>query len=331
MEARVKPHGNTIKHIWMSDWRSKHNRKTLAVFGDSFTMANNAIIGGTHFYNDIEENYDDYSVTDEWRHLHQGKVIAFDDLNTNFEDYTANWMTYSAMRMDYDFQTHGLGGSNTYYAYYSMLEYLRLTKKPPEVVILLVNSTNRIYHPDVPNLCTGSVDNALHEINSGMWNRGDKGKKIFESASSYYKHLHDHEHEIIRKLHFCYYLDNHIVPKYPDTKFIIISGFPEHPINDYCDPTQYTYNYDYKNCMEIRPPMIHLVGLDGGLDEHNLINNEADHRPNHLTVNASRWFGDFMAEQMLSWAPEPRHFEITRKELQEYQQLTDAEKHQQNQ
>jgi hypothetical protein len=311
------------QRIWMSDLRHNHNRNTLAVFGDSFTMANNAIIGGTHFYNGHREEYPNEYSSNEWKHQHQGRVIAFDDTADIFQLYTNNWMTHTAMRLDYDFQSYGLGGSNTYYAYYSMLEYLKHTPKSPEVVILLVNSVHRIYHPDVPNICPGSMDMALQEMESGQFDRGDRVANIFKSTQLYYKHIYYHEHEQIRKLHFCYYLDNHIVPQYPDTKFVIISGFPDNPVEDYCDPTEFIYRYNYKNCMDIRPPMMHLTKLDekAGIAP-------TDPIFNHLSKNAALWFGKFMAEQVATWAPEPRYYNLTVEDLQEYQQLTDAEKHQ---
>ena len=75
--------------------------------------------------------------------------------------------------------------------------------------------------------------------------------------------------------------------------------------------------------MDIRPPMMHLTKLDelAGIAPDDPIFN-------HLSKNASLWFGKFMAEQVATWAPEPRYYNLTVEDLQEYQQLTDAEKHQ---
>lgn len=312
--------GNTIRPIWLNDTRASSDRKRIVCFGDSFIMANNAIVGGVHLLNKpfkYESDYtrlsEDYRSNPELAGRHQGNVIVFDETHRFFEKYTENWMTKTAMKLDYDFLSYGLGGSGTYHAYYSMLDYLKFQNhrrgvvNPPDVIIFVMGSCHRIWNKDIPNVCPGSLINAMEAMEAGEFQGTDKERHIWNALSVYFADLFDGNHEIQHKIHLMHYLDTQIVPQYPETKFVILHAFPDmhtHAKDDN-DPNDFAYYYDFKNCMEIRPPLMYFSKMDQMPDD---LKNEA--RANHFSPVIHEKFSDYMSQQIINFATGNHYLDI---------------------
>jgi len=307
-------YGNTIRPIWLNDTRANSDRKKIVCFGDSFITANNAIVGGLHFYNDtfnsaeIEQNYaDNREIGFGFAAVHQGRIKVFDESSPDFKKYTENWITKVAIDLDYDFTTYGIEGTGTFYAYYSMIDYLKNFQpnsgSGPDVILFVMSSTERIWNKYAPNICPTMARYARTDIDSGKWSRGDRLKSIYEAVEKYYLDLHDIQHEMHRKMHLCYYIDHHITKLYPNTKFIIFSGFPD--VGDYADLESIQYSYNFVNCMEVRPPLIHLSSLDGMPD-----NLENETRHNHFTPKVHELLSKYISNQIKNFVPGPKYFQI---------------------
>lgn len=303
--------GNTIRPIWLNDIRASSDRKRIVCFGDSFIMASNAIVGGVHLCNrpfikadHYEDLMNDYNNNPEFAGMHQGNVIIFDEAHPDFEKYTSNWMTKTAMKLDYDFTSFGLSGSGTYYAYYSMLHQLNFKNNvrgdchPPDVIIFVMGSSHRVWNRNIPNVCPGSVMNAQEALQAGTFSGTTKHQAIWNALGYYYADLFDNEHEIQQKVHLMYYLDNHIAPLYPETKFVILHAFPDVHVPDVDDVSNYAYYYDFKNCMEIRPPLLHFSKMDEMPDD---LKNEA--RPNHFSERVHELFSEYLHNQIRAFKP----------------------------
>jgi hypothetical protein len=289
-------HGTTP--WWINDQRSSSDRKKMVCFGDSFVMANNAIVNGAHLQNqgiqecnmhNHQESYDEINA--EWHRMHHGHTLAFDSNHPDFEEYTGNWMTRLAMLVDYDFVSYGMSGTGTFYSYYSMLNHLARAQSAPEVIIFVLSPTHRIWSDSVVNLCPGTIINAQQEIENGTWKKSQRASRVIESARLYYADLFDHDHERDKLTEFCYYFDNHITQLYPDTKFIILHGFNEFSEDESKnDPHEFQYVYEFKNCTEIRPPLIYLSGLDDPPEDFSM-----DNRQNHFTTRVQKALAAFLA------------------------------------
>lgn len=304
-----------LRSLWVDNHTTSKDRKSIVCFGDSFIMSNNAIINGTHCINvsmceqDINDLYKDYKrISPEYHLLYNSSVRFFDEGHDRFHEFTSNWMTQTAMELDYDFVSYGMSGTGTFYSYYQMINYLN-QRRPPDVVIFVLNQTHRIFNRHLINLCPGTIINSIEQMENDQWHRGDKAKKIVESAQYYFADLFDHEHEIDKLIHTCYYFDNHIVPQYPDTKFIILHSFNEYG-GDYTDPGVFKYVYDFQNCMEIRPPLIYLSKLDDEPEDMRL-----EHRTNHFSERVRKAFSHYMAMQIQNFSTGSHFLDLNKDNL----------------
>ena len=324
-------YGKNIRPIWLNDTRASHDRKRIVCFGDSFIMADNAIVGGVHLINrpfkDLiahEQLVDDYRNNPEFAGKHQGEIHAFDESHRFFEKYTGNWMTKLAMKLDHDFTTYGLGGSGTHYAYYNMLRYLEFRNNvrtpnlnPPDVIIFVINSVHRVWNKDIPNVCPGSLMNNQQAMEAGTWEGTEKNRQIWGALGHYYADLFDGDHEKQQKVHLMHYFDTCIAPQYPETKFVILHAFPDvHNNNevDDLDPANYAYFYDFKNCMEIRPPLMHLSRMDEMPDD--LLD---EIRPNHFSTRMHDLFSSYLFYQIQDFKPGGHFCPISLEQLENYQ------------
>ena len=237
---------------WINDFRSNPERGRIACFGDSFIMADNAIVNGTHYYNQgtaperLEYlHFAHYEISGEFTKMHNGGVVAFDEDHTLFESYTSNWMTMLAMDLDYDFMSHGMSGTGTFYSYYAMLKYLQSVPTPPDIIIFVLNTTARLFNRQLVRLCPGSIHRAREQMENDTWMGTPTASDIIKSGERYFTDLYDREHEMDKLVQFCYYFDNHIVPQYPDTKFIVLNAFGESEKvlsdEDWADPDTFEY------------------------------------------------------------------------------------------
>lgn len=323
-------YGKSIRPIWLNDTRADHDRGRIVCFGDSFIMADNAIVGGVHLINrpfttanQYEQLADDYRNNPEFAGAHQGEIYAFDESHHMYEKYTGNWMTKLAMKLDHDFTTYGLGGSGTHYAYYNMLRYLDFrnnvrnqTLNPPDIIIFVLGSVHRVWNKEIPNVCPGSLMNAQQAMEAGTWTGTEKHRQIWNALGNYFADLYDGEHEVHQKVHLMHYFDTCIAPQYPETKFVILHAFPDMNNlvdDDGFDPANFAYYYDFKNCMEIRPPLMYFSKMhempDDLLDEV---------RPNHFSSRMHDLFSGYLHHQIRSFKPGTHFCPISLEQLESY-------------
>ena len=302
-----------IGPAWINDLRYNPDRKRIACFGDSFIRSNNAIVNGTHFYNHgtspermeyLRSSHEE--ISSEFTKMHNGSIEAFDKDHPLFEEYTANWMTMVALDIDHDFMSYGMSGTGTFYSYYAMLDYLQRVPTPPDVIFFVLNTTQRLFHRKLIKICPGSIHSARESQENDTWKGSQTASDIIDSAERYFADLYDHEYEMDRLVQFCYYFDNHIVPQYPDTKFVILNAFSENSKllskEDWADPHTFEYIYDFKNCLEIRPPLYHFSVIDEFPEDPNY-----DPRENHFSYKMHREFSGFMKVNLNNFEPGPAY------------------------
>lgn len=296
---------------WINDLRYNPDRKRIVCFGDSFIRSNNAIVNGTHFYNHgtspermgyLQSSHEE--ISSEFTKMHNGGVEAFDEDHPSFKERTANWMTMLAMDLDYDFMSFGMSGTGTFYSYYAMLNYLQRVTSPPDVIFFVLNTTQRLFNRKLVKICPGRIQAVREAQENDTWKGSQEASDIIDSAERYFADLYDPEYEMDRLVQFCYYFDNHIVPQYPDTKFVILNAFGESlkllNVEDWADPDTFEYVYEFKNCCEIRPPLYHFSHIDEMPEDA-----EFDPRANHFSYKVHREFSGYMVVNVNDYKPGP--------------------------
>jgi hypothetical protein len=166
--------------------------------------------------------------------------------------------------------TYGYPGSGTWDAFYQF----KKIKIDADVVMFAWSGSNRLYNPDVRNICYGS-----------SLRQRDMTNPIWEAAYWYYKYLHNFEKTNQELVCFYYWFDGWLLENYPNTKFIHMWSFPEKADGDYY-PTiksninKLSYYHRWKNSVEIRPTLLHFSMLDGWPEDNNTW---ADNRLHHMT------------------------------------------------
>jgi hypothetical protein len=221
------------------------------------------------------------------------KIVGFGD---SFITYCNTWYGYTnliASRFDAEFISFGYAGSGTWDAYFQLENYLK-NNPAPDVILFAWSASTRLYHPDIRDLCYTSV------VMQPVEPKSEEHRPIYEAANAYYQHLHhitktDQEHSC-----FYHWIDTVLVPRYPNTKFIHMWGFPKNYC-DWGDTEQMEYLHTFTTAVEIRPALIHLSYLDEWPDD---LANET--RGNHLSPKMHKILADNIIAAIENYEPKLR-------------------------
>jgi hypothetical protein len=178
------------------------------------------------------------------------KIVGFGDSFITACDYDYVYTNLVAKHFDGEFESYGHEGSGTWDAYFHLEKYLK-NNPAPDVVMCAWSASVRLYHPTIRTIC----------YNSAVLNPVEPKTPEFEAAKAFYEYLHDAPKANMEHLCLYYWIDNVLVPKYPNTKFIYMWSFPNNAC-DYDKPEDMTYLHEFTNAVELRPALIHLSYMD---------------------------------------------------------------------
>jgi len=221
------------------------------------------------------------------------KIVGFGD---SFITHCNSWYGYTnliASHFDAEFISYGHEGSGAWDAYFQLENYLR-NNPAPDVILFAWSASSRLYHPDIRTLCYNSV------IANPVEPKNPAHKPIYKAAEEYYNHLHrinktDLEHSCLY-----HWIDTVFVPRYPNTKFIHMWGFPKTHV-DWGDPSKMEYLHTFTTAVEIRPALIHLSYLDEWPDDL-----AKEQRPNHLSRKMHKILADNIIAAIKNYEPNVR-------------------------
>jgi hypothetical protein len=221
------------------------------------------------------------------------KIVGFGD---SFINYCNAWYGYAnliASRFDAEFISLGHAGSGAWDAYFQLEKYLK-NNPAPDVILFAWSASGRLYHHKVRDLCYSSV--MLYPAESVP----ESKKHVVQAAKAYYENLYSSEKSDAEHTFLYYWVDKELVPKYPNTKFIHMWGFPKHHC-DWGDPSQMEYLHTFTTAVEIRPALIHLSYSDewpGDLSKES--------RPNHLSPKMHKILADNIIAAIENYEPSLR-------------------------
>lgn len=164
-----------------------------------------------------------------------------------------------------------------------------------DVAVFVWSESSRLYNPLIRNITYANVLN--HEYSDNP---------IWIAAKQYYEHLHDITKVNYEITAFFYWLDNWLFENYPNMKFIHLTGFPKHDVKasiEYYDiikykPNKLNYYHQWKNSVEIRPPLLHFSMNDdwpGDLSK--------EHRFQHLSKVAHNKVSELIIDAIENYEP----------------------------
>lgn len=221
------------------------------------------------------------------------KIVGFGD---SFITYCNSWYGYTnliANRFDAEFISFGLEGSGAWDAYFQLENYLK-NNPAPDVILFAWSTSGRLYHHKVRNLCHNSVMLNTYESSD------PEVLSVVQAAKAYYENLYSANKSNAEHTCLYYWIDKELVPKYPNTKFIHMWGFPKNYC-DWGDTNQMEYLHTFTTAVEIRPALIHLSYLDEWPDD---LANES--RGNHLSPKMHKILADNIIEAIENYEPSLR-------------------------
>ena len=218
------------------------------------------------------------------------KIVGFGD---SFITSTTQSYTYTnlvAKHFNAEFESYAHEGSGTWDAYFQLEKYLS-DNPTPNVVMCVWSASMRLYHPNIRTICYNSaVLNPVEPASPSV-------KPIMEAAKSFYEYLHDAPKANMEHSCLYYWIDNVLVPKYPNTKFINMWSFSNNAC-DYDKPQDMEYLHKFTNAVELRPALIHLSYLD---EWPNDLSKET--RTHHLTPKMHSVLANYVIDAIENYEP----------------------------
>jgi hypothetical protein len=147
------------------------------------------------------------------------KIVGFGDSFIMPGPHAHLYTNLIAEHFNATFESYAHEGSGAWDAYFQLENYLK-NNSAPDVVLCVWSGSVRLYHPEIRTLCYNStVMNPVEPQNPA-------DKPIYEAANAYYKYLHDSRKTDMEHSCLYYWIDNELVPNYPNTKFIHLWSFP---------------------------------------------------------------------------------------------------------
>ena len=221
------------------------------------------------------------------------KIVGFGDSFITACTYDYVYTNLVAKHFNAEFESYAYQGSGAWDAYFQLEKYLK-DNPAPDIILFAWSAAGRLYHPNVRDICYNSaVVNPVEPETPAV--------KIFmEAAKAYYEYLHDGHKTDMEHSCLYYWIDNVLVPQYPNTKFIHMWGFPKNYC-DWGDTTQMEYLHTFTTAVEIRPALIHLSYLDGWPKDMT-----KESRPNHLTPKMHKILADNLITTIENYEPKLR-------------------------
>jgi hypothetical protein len=225
------------------------------------------------------------------------KIVGFGD---SFITHCNSWYGYTniiANRFDAEFISLGHAGSGAWDAYFQLENYLK-NNPAPDVILFAWSASGRLYHPTFRDLCFSSVMLRPSETVP------ESKQPVVQAAKAYYENLYSATKSDAEHTFLYYWVDKELVPKYPNTKFIHMWGFPKSSC-DWGDPSQMEYLHTFTTAVEIRPALIHLSYLDEWPGD---LANES--RANHLSPKMHKILADNIIAAIENYEPSLRTITI---------------------
>jgi hypothetical protein len=218
------------------------------------------------------------------------KIVGFGDSFIIGCSYDYAYTNLVAKHFNAEFKSYAYSGSGTWDAYFHLEKYLK-NNPAPDVILCVWSAAGRLYHPNVRDICYNSAVINPKEPKTPAF------KPVMEAAKIYYEYLHDSHKTDMEHSCLYYWIDNVLVPQYPNTKFIHMWSFPKKSC-DYGRPTEMTYLHEFTTAVELRPALIHLSYLDEWPDD---LSKEV--RPNHLTPKMHKVLADNIIAAIEDYKP----------------------------
>jgi len=218
------------------------------------------------------------------------KIVGFGDSFITPCNYDYAYTNLVAKHFNAEFESYAYQGSGAWDAYFQLEKYLK-DNRAPDVVMCVWSASGRLYHPNIRTLCYNStVMNPVIPVSSVF-------KPLIEAAKTYYQYLHDVPKADMEHRCLYYWIDTILAPKYPNTKFIHMWGFPNN-VCDFGKPQDMEYLYEFTNAVEIRPALIHLSYLD---EWPNDLSNET--RTHHMTPKMHTALANYVIDAIENYEP----------------------------
>jgi hypothetical protein len=218
------------------------------------------------------------------------KIVGFGDSFITPNDLHYSYTSIIAGHFNTTFASYALQGSGAWDAYFQLEKYLK-DNPAPDVVLFAWSASGRLYHPDIRNLCYSSV--VVNSVAPKM----PSDNPLIEATKTYYQYLHDPIKADMEHRCLYYWIDTVLVPKYPNTKFIHMWGFPNN-VCDFGKPNKMEYLHEFTTAVELRPALIHLSYLDewpGDLSKET--------RCHHMTPKMHRILADTIIAAIEDYKP----------------------------
>jgi len=190
----------------------------------------------------------------------------------------------------------GVSGTGPWSSFFDFLDYMKEQKTAPDVVIFAWSEINRIYNNYVKVLNYGT---AMNKMNDYM----EPNRQIYLTALGYYKYFASTEkpnHEMAALMN----MFDEMTLEFPTTKFINLhcfswlEGSQWWDVYDTIDVSDIKYFHRFRNCAEVRPPLIYMSRRDQWPSD---ISKET--RECHLTTKMHRLLTDAIIECIDNYKP----------------------------
>lgn len=194
----------------------------------------------------------------------------------------------------------GVPGSGPWHMFMNFLKYMDDVEDEdyPDVVLFAWSEPSRLYHKDY------IINTGLVAQDRTTWTR-DKVDAM-SAATEYYKYLIDND-KINYDLRALMLYTDELTKNYPDVKFvhiycwsiiedIVFKGWHQYYTEKSLD--ELDYGHIFKNCAQIRPPLIYLSMLDEWPDDL-----AKDPRVCHLSKKMHSLVGEALKECINDYVP----------------------------
>ena len=190
----------------------------------------------------------------------------------------------------------GISGSGPWTSFFDCQDYLTTTKEHPDVVIFAWSEINRLYNDFVKILNYGIAKNKENDTT-------DVNHEVYQAALGYYKHFASTEKPNYEMAALMLMFDEFTL-NFPKTKFINLhcfswlKGSDWWDVYDTIDYKDINYFHKFKNCAEVRPPLIYMSRRDGWPKD---ISKES--RECHLTEKMHKLLANAIIECIRDYKP----------------------------
>lgn len=202
------------------------------------------------------------------------RVLVIGDSFTDILDTHYTWLNRLRIHYNWSIDNLSIPGTGSFYAWHTFLNY----NKEFDLCIFAWSEPSRFYHESVP--CLNSSEVKLKQKMSPWM------KDIYRAGQLYYMHLCNWEHKDLENIAMLYWLDNQLIEKYKDKKFIHFHSFPyvKEPIAINVYEYIKTKNEDmfyhtFKTGINVGPTLVKISSNDPDAPTDYAF----DHRPGHLS------------------------------------------------